>query len=46
MCGVATMVRGVEESRALVAQRRPAVIVSSSGMATGGRVLHHLKAPA
>lgn len=44
MCGVATMVHGVEESRALVAQRRPAVIVSSSGMATGGRVLHHLKA--
>jgi metallo-beta-lactamase family protein len=44
MCSVATMVRSVEESRALVAQRRPAVIVSASGMATGGRVLHHLKA--
>ena len=38
------MVRSVEESRALVAQRHPAVIVSASGMATGGRVLHHLKA--
>jgi metallo-beta-lactamase family protein len=44
MCRVATMVRSVEESRALVAQHRPAVIVSASGMATGGRVLHHLKA--
>ena len=44
MCQVATMVRSVEESRALVAQRHPAVIVSASGMATGGRVLHHLKA--
>jgi metallo-beta-lactamase family protein len=44
MCRVATMVRGVEESKALVAQHRPAVIVSASGMATGGRVLHHLKA--
>ena len=44
MCTVAKMVLSVEESRALVAQRRPAVIVSASGMATGGRVLHHLKA--
>lgn len=44
MCRVATMVRSVEESKALVAQHRPAVIVSASGMATGGRVLHHLKA--
>jgi metallo-beta-lactamase family protein len=41
---VATMVRTVEESRALVARREPCVIVSASGMATGGRVLHHLKA--
>ena len=44
MFQVATMVRSTEESRALVARRQPAVIVSASGMATGGRVLHHLKA--
>ena len=44
MARVATMVRTPDESRALVARRQPAVIVSASGMATGGRVLHHLKA--
>lgn len=44
MCKVAKMVRTVEESRALNGLRYPAVIVSASGMATGGRVLHHLKA--
>jgi metallo-beta-lactamase family protein len=43
-CRVATMVSTVDDSRALVAQRHAAVIVSASGMATGGRVLHHLKA--
>ena len=46
MCEVARMVRSVEESRNLNAIRYPAVIVSASGMATGGRVLHHLKAMA
>ncbi len=44
MCEVAKMVASVEESRALNNIRYPAVIVSASGMATGGRVLHHLKA--
>lgn len=33
----------VEESKALAHRRDPHVIVSASGMATGGRVLHHLK---
>jgi metallo-beta-lactamase family protein len=28
----------------LVASRQPAIVISSSGMATGGRVLHHLAA--
>lgn len=32
----------VEESKALNARREPAVIVASSGMATGGRIVHHL----
>jgi metallo-beta-lactamase family protein len=32
------------ESREITASRDPAIIVSASGMATGGRVLHHLAA--
>ena len=40
---VAKMVKTQEQSRALNAIRYPSVIVSASGMATGGRVLHHLK---
>jgi metallo-beta-lactamase family protein len=32
------------ESRDLTRSKMPAIIISSSGMATGGRVLHHLKA--
>ena len=36
-------VRTVEESIALANQSYPGVIVSASGMASGGRVLHHLK---
>jgi metallo-beta-lactamase family protein len=31
-----------QQSRALATRRYPAVIISASGMATGGRVLHHL----
>ena len=34
--------RSVEESKALNECRFPMVIISASGMATGGRVLHHL----
>jgi metallo-beta-lactamase family protein len=33
-----------QESKELTASKKPAVIISASGMATGGRVLHHLKA--
>jgi metallo-beta-lactamase family protein len=33
----------VEESRAINDVSGPAIIVSASGMATGGRVLHHLR---
>lgn len=43
-CGIATYVRDVEQSKALTANRFPKVIISASGMATGGRVLHHIKA--
>ena len=42
--GSATYVRDVEESKALTYNTMPKVIISASGMATGGRVLHHLKA--
>lgn len=40
---VAKMVKTQEQSRALNAIRYPSIIISASGMATGGRVLHHLK---
>lgn len=43
VCSVAKFVRSVDESRALGERREPMVIISASGMATGGRVLHHLK---
>jgi metallo-beta-lactamase family protein len=43
MFRAARMVRTVDESKALAGLRHPAVIVSASGMATGGRVLHHLR---
>ena len=35
--------RSVEQSKALNRRKEPAVIVAASGMATGGRVVHHLK---
>jgi len=39
-----TFVNSVEASKRLDALSFPSIIVSASGMATGGRVLHHLKA--
>lgn len=37
-------VRTVDESKRLNGDDSPKIVISSSGMATGGRVLHHLKA--
>jgi metallo-beta-lactamase family protein len=42
-CRVARYIRTVEQSKELTADPLPKVIISASGMATGGRVLHHLK---
>lgn len=44
MYELATFVNSVEESKALNRQHGPMIIISASGMATGGRVLHHLEA--
>lgn len=33
----------IPESRAVQEDPRPSIVISSSGMATGGRVLHHLR---
>lgn len=44
MCTAARFVNSVEESKSLNQARGPMIIISASGMATGGRVVHHLKA--
>lgn len=44
VCDVARFTRSPDESRALTERRDPAVVISASGMASGGRVLHHLRA--
>ena len=38
-----TYIRSVEESKALNERRDPMVIISASGMAETGRILHHLR---
>ncbi|HLA75650.1 MAG TPA: MBL fold metallo-hydrolase, partial [Gammaproteobacteria bacterium] len=43
VCATAHYVASVEESEALNRRREPMILISASGMATGGRVLHHLK---
>jgi len=42
-CHAATYVNSVDESRRVSARRGPMILISASGMATGGRVVHHLK---
>ena len=44
VCATATYVHEREESIALNARTHPMIIISASGMLTGGHVLHHLKA--
>ena len=44
MTGLATMVHSAEESKTLNMRSGPMIIISASGMATGGRVLHHIEA--
>jgi metallo-beta-lactamase family protein len=44
LCHTARMVNSIEESRQLNESKGPMIILSASGMASGGRVVHHLKA--
>ncbi len=44
MCAMATYTRDAEQSKTISAGREPKIVISASGMATGGRILHHLKA--
>ena len=37
------LARTVHDSKAISGRNEPAIIISASGMATGGRVLHHLR---
>ncbi|HEU4708279.1 MAG TPA: MBL fold metallo-hydrolase RNA specificity domain-containing protein, partial [Methylophilaceae bacterium] len=43
MLHMAHMVSSIEESQRLNSLQGPAIILAASGMATGGRVIHHLK---
>ncbi|QAU34647.1 MBL fold metallo-hydrolase [Janthinobacterium sp. 17J80-10] len=44
VCQGAVLVNAVADSMEIDRKQQPKVIISASGMATGGRVLHHLKA--
>ncbi len=43
MCHAATIINSVEESKEIDQKHMPMIVIAASGMATGGRVLHHLK---
>lgn len=43
VCDVATLTQTRDESKLLDNADKPKIIISASGMATGGRILHHLK---
>ncbi|HKO89241.1 MAG TPA: MBL fold metallo-hydrolase [Burkholderiales bacterium] len=44
MCQAARIVNSADESKWLDSRHMPMVIIAGSGMATGGRVIHHIKA--
>jgi len=44
MCAMASYTRDSEQSMKISASTEPKIVISASGMATGGRILHHLKA--
>jgi metallo-beta-lactamase family protein len=43
MCRAARYARSPEDSKEIDARSGPMLVISASGMATGGRVLHHLR---
>lgn len=43
MCTIATYTNTTDESKEIDKYQEPMIIISASGMATGGRILHHLK---
>jgi metallo-beta-lactamase family protein len=43
LCEAATYTRSVEDSMELSGLQYPHIIIAGSGMATGGRILHHFK---
>lgn len=42
-CEHTNFIRDVEDSKILNTRQGPAIIISASGMCSGGRILHHLK---
>ncbi|MCB9568069.1 MAG: MBL fold metallo-hydrolase [Myxococcales bacterium] len=44
MCNASRYIRDAEDSKALDTGDKPMILISASGMATGGRIVHHLKA--
>ncbi|BBZ05424.1 MBL fold metallo-hydrolase [Mycolicibacterium chitae] len=44
MCAMATYTRDAEASKRISADRDPKIVISASGMGSGGRVLHHFEA--
>jgi metallo-beta-lactamase family protein len=43
VCGIARYIQTVNESKALCQKKMPMILISASGMATGGRVIHHIR---